>query len=182
MCLHITTPPSARYFPSLNQSNLHLDSQLLWKMMNSCLFAVQWGILANRCLLLGCELGIFPLGLLCVTFLTASMASFIAAGLTDADRGPLGSGRPSKGRNWYNAIVLPRVRIAPSKFEILHVKFVFLYCQGSCEIYENLHHSKISRYTVPFLFCTTVKYAWSLSFHTLSGVTMHSQVPCEYVS
>ena len=39
--------------------------------------------------------------------LTASLASFIAAGLTDVDRGPLGSGRPFDGwKYWYNAIVL----------------------------------------------------------------------------
>ena len=43
-------------FQSLNRSNLHLDSKRLWKMMNSRLVAMQWGILTNRCLLLGCTL------------------------------------------------------------------------------------------------------------------------------
>ena len=33
-------------------SNLHPDSQLLWKMTNSRLVALQWCILANCCLLL----------------------------------------------------------------------------------------------------------------------------------
>ena len=32
------------------------------------------------------------------------------------------------------------------------------------------------------LFCITVKYAWPLSFHTLPGVTMLTQVQSEYIS
>ena len=74
------------------------------------------------------------IALLHVALLTVSLASFIAAGLMDVDRGPLGSGRPSDGwKYWYNAIVLsplPRVRIAHSKFDvskILHIKILFSY-------------------------------------------------------
>ena len=33
-------------------------------------------------------------------------------------------------------------------FLSLHVKSLFLHLQASCEIYENLHHFKISCYTV----------------------------------
>ena len=45
------------------------------------------------------NLAYFPLGLLlpCDTFLTASLASLIAAGLMCADRGSLGSGRVPEG-------------------------------------------------------------------------------------
>jgi len=69
--------------------------------------------------------------LLCVALLTASFASIIAAGLTDADRGPLESGRSSEGwKYWYNAIalsLLPRVGITRSKFDVL--KYCMLkYC------------------------------------------------------
>ena len=63
--------------------------------------------------------------------LTASLASFIAAGLMDVDRGPLGSGRLSDGwKYWYNAIVLsplPRVRIAHSKFDVSKIIFHSIY-------------------------------------------------------
>ena len=47
-------------FQLWTQTNIHLDSQLLWKIMDSRLVAIQWGILTNCCLLLGRELGIFP--------------------------------------------------------------------------------------------------------------------------
>ena len=73
----------------------------------------------------------FPLDLLRVALLTASLASFITAGLMDADRGPLGSGRASEGWKYlYNIIALsplPCVRIAHSKFDvykILHITVV----------------------------------------------------------
>ena len=95
------------------------------------------------------------LGLLRVTLLTALLVSFIAAGLTDADRSPLGSGRQSEGWKYlYNAIalsLLPRVRIFCSKFKILDVKiseFLFLYHKASCKVYKDLYHLKISHYTV----------------------------------
>ena len=57
----------AHSFPSLNRSNLHLDSQLLWKMMKLNMTAH------------------FPLGLLCVALLTGSLTSFIGAGLMDTE-------------------------------------------------------------------------------------------------
>ena len=76
------------------------------------------------------NLAYYPLGLFRVALLTALLASFITAGLMDADRGPLGSGRMSEGwKYWYNAIALsplPRVRIARSNLPLLkflQVKF-----------------------------------------------------------
>ena len=56
------------------------------------MITVNRGILADFCLLLRRELGVLPF-LLSPTLLRASFASFIAAGLVDADSGPLGSGR-----------------------------------------------------------------------------------------
>ena len=72
-------------FSILNQSNFIVDPQLVWKMTNSQLAAIQWDILAN-CPVVQCELFI---GLLRVTHLTTSLLH----GLMGADRGPLGSGK-----------------------------------------------------------------------------------------
>lgn len=94
--------------------------------MKSRLVVVQRGILANRCLLLGCKLAIFPSRLPHVVFLAStcrtSHSLIIAPRLMDTDRGPLGSGMSYE--SWKNAIawlLLPWLRIARSRFHTVKI-------------------------------------------------------------
>lgn len=82
--------------PCLHWTCLYSHPQLLWKVTNSRLVAVQWHVLTYRNLLLSVNFAYFPLGLLSpVTLLTASLAYLMVAGLIEVNKGPLGSGRPS---------------------------------------------------------------------------------------
>jgi len=80
---------------------LHLQGHLT--MAESRMVPIQWGIPANRYLLLECELAVLPCWFPRVsrTLLTStrctSQSLIIAAGLRDADRSPLGFVRLSKG-------------------------------------------------------------------------------------
>ena len=82
-------------------------------MVDSRLVAVQWGILANRHLLLGCELDIFP------SWLVSCHTSHSLVGIFYRCRAN-GCRQRSTGiwkAIWRLEILLPRVRIADSKFE-----------------------------------------------------------------
>ena len=100
-CLPNAMPLASHiYFVDGNRV-LHLQEHLT--NAESPLVAMQCGILANRYLLLECELAVLPcwLQLVACTLLTTmrctSHSLVIVAGLRDADRSPLGSGRSSKG-------------------------------------------------------------------------------------
>jgi len=102
-----------------------------WK---SRLVVVQWDILSNRCLMLGCKLAIFPSLLPHVVFLASTYCTshslIIATRLMDTDRCPLGSGRSSESwKYWKNAIawsLLPCLSIAHSKFHIAKISNVWI--------------------------------------------------------
>ena len=103
----------------------------------------------------GVNLAYFPLGLLRVGLLTASLLVGSLPVAISASRGPLGFGRPSEGwKYWYITTPLLDHHFHVLEWPIQNLTFLkfarylFSHLQASCEIYKNLHHSKISRYTV----------------------------------
>ena len=128
------------------------------------------------------NLAYFPLSLLlpCDAFLTASLASLIyaliAPELMCADRGLLGSGTApaSKGLKYrHKAIALLTYHVGDclrSKrdgIKISNVKLfvVFIFVWRSIRKYENLHRSKISRYTVACL--SAISTSFTFNKHTV---------------
>ena len=100
---------------------------------------------------------IIPHPIDCDAFLTALLASLIAAGLT-CGRGSTGAWkgvqRLEVSVQCHHSIHVSTWETGHSKFDAIKIfnakilQFLFLYGAALCEIYENLHQSKISHYMV----------------------------------